>query len=186
MMEDELTPDEKRVFEKLSGEQFDTRDLCVKVLHDLEDRGLIDKQIKNTMKKTILQIAASLAILITGYFIGSYKSLNTDKMNDRNMYALFLYENQEFTVNEGNKLVEEYSAWAGNLGSQQKLVYAEKLNDDEDLWLGAPSIRNSNSKLSGYFVFYAQDMEEARRIAETHPHTNYGGGLELRSIDKIE
>jgi hypothetical protein len=29
-------------------------------------------------------------------------------------------------------------------------------------------------------------MEEARRIAETHPHTNYGGGLELRLIDKIE
>lgn len=103
-----------------------------------------------------------------------------------NKYALFLYENEEFTVEDGNTLVSEYSAWAENLGNQQKLLYAEKLNDDEEYWLGKPSVQNNNSKLTGYFVFYAPDSEEAQEIARTHPHTRYGGGLELRPIDRID
>ncbi|MBK8505224.1 MAG: hypothetical protein IPL46_25310 [Saprospiraceae bacterium] len=103
-----------------------------------------------------------------------------------NTYALFLYENDEFVANDPESLVAEYSNWAGQLAGEDKLAYAEKLNDDQDFWLGKPTVQNHTSKLTGYFVFYAPDFAEAKKIATTHPHTKYGGGLELRPIDKID
>ncbi len=186
-MDEKLTPDEKSAFSVLSKEEFDTSLLGEKIADVLQTRKLIEVQ-KNTiiMKKLIWQAAASVAILMTGYFLGNKDILNSNKTDQMNKYALFLYENEEFTVEDGNTLVSEYSAWAENLGNQQKLLYAEKLNDDEEYWLGKPSVQNNNSKLTGYFVFYARDSEEAQEIARTHPHTRYGGGLELRPIDRID
>ena len=33
------------------------------------------------------------------------------------------------------------------------------------------------------FSIYASNLEEARKIADTHPHTSYCGGLEFRLIE---
>ena len=183
---EELTPDELNAMEALSREKFDISALEANIINQLTIKGLVEKPQKSiTMKKIIFQIAASVALLISGYFVGSTQIDSTSVNNDKSMYALFLYENDEFTVTDEQTLVAEYMNWAIDLGKKEKLVYAEKLNDFEKHWLGRPSVQNQTSQLSGYFVFYATDLSEAKIIAATHPHTSYGGGLELRSIDKI-
>lgn len=170
----------------LSKEGFDTGGLENRIANTLQEKGLITrKSAKMKVQKMVWQIAASLALLLVGYFIGKQGTAPTARNADRNQYALFLYENDEFKPPEGKSLVAEYSEWARHLDQAGKLVYAEKL-DDSDIWLGNNSVQNHTSKLAGYFVFYAKDLAEAQEIARTHPHPGYGGGLELRPIFKIE
>jgi hypothetical protein len=183
---EELTPQEKEAMRQLSGEKYDASGLEDRIVRAMEQKGLIDNHSTAiNMKRITWQIAAALILLVGGYFIGRQTSGHYTSENTMNQYALFLYENDEFTVADGNKLVSEYSAWAQNLGEAGKLAYAEKLNDS-DTWLGSETVQNRTSRLTGYFVFYAKDLAEAQEIARTHPHTSYGGGLELRPIDKIE
>ncbi len=185
-MMDSLTPQEQEAFEQLSQEQFSDPALEQKIIAALQKKSLI-KPSKNKadMKKIILQIAAAIALLISGYFLGKVETTPPNPMAEANTYALFLYENEAFQASDIERLVTEYTQWAQTLGEQGKLVGAEKLADPVD-WLGGVGIQNQTSKLTGYFLFHAKDLAEAQQIAKTHPHTNYGGGLELRSIDKID
>ncbi len=184
-MMDALTPQEQEAFEQLSKEQFSDPALEQKIIAALQKKALVSPS-KNRpdMRKVILQLAAAIALLISGYFLGKMGSTPPNPMADTNTYALFLYENEAFQVSDGETLVAEYTDWAETLGEQGKLVGAEKLADAVD-WLGSLGVQNQTSKLTGYFLFQAKDLAEAQQIAKTHPHTNYGGGLELRSIDKI-
>lgn len=173
----------------LANERFgDDGSLEDKITNALQQKGLITRK-SATMKvqKIIWQVAASVALLVAGYFFGKQVAgpAGDTSSGQRQQYALFLYENEEFKVADGNTLVAEYTSWAQQLAEAGQLAYAEKLNDT-DTWLGSNSVQNHTSKLTGYFVFYAKDRAEAEQIARTHPHTSYGGGLELRAIDKID
>lgn len=183
---EELTPQEREAFSKLSTQTFNMENQKSKTMKNLTSRGLITPESKPAGIRLAYRIAASIALLAAGYLLGSTGLFTTTQSTPHmNKYALFLYENQEFTVTDGNRLVQEYTDWAAKLASQNKLAYAEKLNDNEKQWLGSATVENSTSKLTGYFVFYADNMGEARKIADTHPHTKYGGGLELRPIDDL-
>ena len=183
---DELTREEGEAFDKLSKQSIDMENQKAKTMGSLEARGLISTQDGTKAWKTISwRIAASVVLFGAGYVLGNWGILIPQPDHAQGKYALFLYENNEFTVADGQDLVKEYSGWARDLAAQNKLVYAEKLNDNEKQWLGKETVQNSTSKLTGYFVFYASSMEEARKIADTHPHTRYGGGLELRPIDEV-
>ena len=183
---EELTPREIEAFKELSKESFSSLGFERELIGNLRQQNLIHQSKKRTvMKKTIINIAASIALLLGGYYLGklNFSKASTDSLKQE--YALFLYENEEFKVGDTQTLVQEYKSWAVNLGKAEKLAYAEKLNDAEDYWFGKTSVRNRTSKLTGYFVFYADNFEEAKKIANTHPHVGYGGGLELRPIEKV-
>ena len=188
MMEEESwSKEEQEALERLSGEQYYLENLKTRVQKQLLEQGLIiQSNLKfDKMKKTFIQLAASLLILLSGYFLGKLNNKSATNFSDMNTYALFLYENDEFVAEDPESLVNEYTNWAGELARDNKLAYAEKLNDEKDYWLGKTTVQNHTSKLTGYFVFYATDFAAAQKIARTHPHTRYGGGLELRPIDKI-
>lgn len=183
---DELSKQEQEAFQRLANESITMESLKSKTMSRLKEDGLVDDaRGKSSRASYVWKIAASVALLAVGYWMGSRELFVTMPSSSMNKYALFLYENSEFTVPEGSNLVADYSAWAGNLATQNRLIGAEKLNDQELFWLGKPTVQNSASKLTGYFIFYAADYTEAKRIAETHPHTHYGGGIELRPIDVI-
>ena len=188
MEEEKWSKKEQEALDKLCRESFNLDDLKGRLEKQLVHQGLINQTSKTSikMKRSFIQVAASILILVSGYFLGKLTSKSTTNTSDMNTYALFLYENDEFVADDPGSLVNEYSNWAGQLAEQKKLAYAEKLNDMEDYWLGKSAVRNHTSKLTGYFVFYARDFETAKEIARTHPHTKYGGGLELRPIDKID
>ena len=183
---EELTPQEIEAFKILSSKGVSSPEFERKLIEKLHHQNLIHQSKKRTvMKKTIINIAASIALLFGGYYLGTHNFGKTSTNITKQEYALFLYENEEFVVEDTQTLVQEYKSWAVNLGKEEKLAYAEKLKDAEDYWLGKTSVRNNTSKLTGYFVFYADSFEEAQKIAKTHPHVGYGGGLELRPIEKV-
>lgn len=171
---------------QLSQERFDSDQLENNIITALQEKGLITSK-SPTMKvqNIILWIAGALALLIGGYLIGKQACATTTMPDDRRQYALFLYENETFQVTDVAALVEQYTQWAIDLGQKGQLAYAEKLSDNRT-WLGSSAVQNQTSTLTGYFVFYAKDLEEAQQIARTHPHVGYGGGIELRPIDRLE
>lgn len=84
-------------------------------------------------------------------------------------------------------LVQEYSAWAGELAAEGRLVAAEKLVDDSGRWISGSSAESrSRSDVSGYFVISAADYAQAEDIARSSPHVRYGGTFEIRRIDPLE
>jgi len=84
-------------------------------------------------------------------------------------------------------LVQEYSAWAGELAAAGRLVAAEKLVDDSGRWISGSAVETrSQSDVSGYFVISASDYGQAMDIARNSPHVRYGGTFEIRRIDPLE
>ena len=179
---EEIDPQEQKAFERLAAEQFNSPELEARIIGALSDKGLLERPQKaSKMKKIALQIAASIALLVGGYFIGQEMTTTETEALAMDQYMLLLYENEQFEYQDG--LVAEYTQWAVDLSEKGKLAYAEKLADEAPHWLGNASTQNASSNVSGYFVFYAENFTEAKAVANTHPHVNYGGGLELRRID---
>ncbi|NUO03271.1 MAG: hypothetical protein HUU01_21890, partial [Saprospiraceae bacterium] len=86
--------------------------------------------------------------------------------------------------------VQEYGAWL-------KSISAKRTADGEHLhangWILSKSesenvaiqVKNEfpgRQEVGGYFTFEAESPDEALRIAQTCPHLNYKGTLELRQI----
>jgi hypothetical protein len=90
------------------------------------------------------------------------------------------------TAAEEQAVVSEYRNWAIGLAREGKLVSAEKLTDDAGLVLGNAALEQrevGNERVTGFFVFRARDLAEARRIAGDCPHIRRGGRVELRAIE---
>lgn len=181
---EELNKDEKRAFSVLKKEQHITTPLEEKIIKQLKKKALINTK-SNFMKSNIFKIAASMLLFLSGFYAQQVITDNNTTSKEKNLYALFLYENDEFIVKNPNELVNEYTKWANHLDKDGYLAYAEKLNDSNRNWIGNVTSRNNQSKLTGYFVYSAKTYEEAKKIAETHPHTTYGGGIELIAIDYL-
>ena len=84
-------------------------------------------------------------------------------------------------------LVAEYSAWAGRLAGEGKLLAGEKLADDPLTMLVANGTadvpRFTADEVGGYFIIQAADSAEAYRIARDCPHLKHGGTIQLRKIE---
>jgi hypothetical protein len=107
-----------------------------------------------------------------------------------NMFLLLLHEapelNQQFTADQMTGIVKEYTAWAGRLSSENRLVSAEKLRDDKGRWLapsGPLTPAQGNDMVSGFFLIRARDYDEALELARQSPHLKYGGTIEVRAIE---
>ncbi|QSE95864.1 YciI family protein [Fulvivirga lutea] len=184
MKNDNLTPKEIQALENLKAGIKTPERLKNKVTDRLIQLELIKKETK--MKQIhIYWAAATITALVCGLFIGTTFQDSTTPPTDMNQYALFLYENESFAAANMSDLVEEYTNWAIKMSEKGKLSGAEKLADNGK-WLGNQSTRNSNSALSGYFIILANDFDEALAIAEKHPHVGYGGGVEVRPIERLD
>jgi len=179
---EKLTDKEIESFMALSNESFELQENKQATIVELQKRKLLKSNL--TVKWWLPSLAAAVVFFIVGYFSTSF--LQKTIPASQQQYALFLYENASFTVVDENRLVQEYTTWAVNLSQQEKLAGAEKLDDDIAVWLGESSVKNVNSAISGYFIIYAQNLEEAQEIAKSHPHITYGGGIELRPIELLK
>ncbi|MEO1030974.1 MAG: hypothetical protein AAFX55_06200, partial [Bacteroidota bacterium] len=155
------------------------------ILAQLKKKRLINSE-SFIMKNNFIKIAASILILVSVFYAGKLSTKNSQENQQENLYAIFLYENDEFKVENPNELITEYTNWAIDLNKKGLLAYAEKLDVDNRNWFGSSTVKNVQSKLTGYFVYSANNYDAAKQIAESHPHTNYGGGIELIQIDKIK
>ncbi len=84
-------------------------------------------------------------------------------------------------------LVAEYSAWAGRLAGEGKLLAGEKLADDPLTMLvshGTTDVpRFTADEVGGFFIIQAADSAEAYRIARDCPHLKHGGTIQVRRIE---
>ena len=84
-------------------------------------------------------------------------------------------------------LVAEYSAWAGRLAGEGKLLAGEKLADDPMTMMvstGTAEVpRFTADEVGGFFIIQAADSAEAYRIARDCPHLKHGGTIQLRKIE---
>ena len=84
-------------------------------------------------------------------------------------------------------LVAEYSAWAGRLAGEGKLLAGEKLADDPLAMLASNGTREvpryTADEVGGFFIIQAADSAEAYRIARDCPHLRHGGTIQLRRIE---
>ena len=138
---------------------------------------------------TIYWMAAAVAGIILGFFIGQYTSpsgQHSAVTDDGSQYLLLLYEDSTFTTGgkEIDVLIKEYTDWADTMGKQGHLVGAEKLASQSYPLGNMPE--TSVGLTSGYFVIRAQSLAEAMKITKTHPHLTYNGGIELRPIEKLD
>ncbi len=103
----------------------------------------------------------------------------------RTRYVLLLHE----TPSDGPQpppdvlrpIIARYAAWR-----RERAVLGEKLADDGGLLLrgdDAQPLRPAGDMIGGLFVIEAADDAEARAIAATCPHLQFGGSIELRRIE---
>lgn len=157
------------------------------LLARLKQEQLISNNI--VMKRnTIYWMAAAVAGIILGFFIGQYTSQSGQPAiaeNGESQYLLLLYEDSTFTTNGKDipVLIKEYTDWAVSMSEEGRLVGAEKLASQSYPLGNIPE--TSVGHTSGYFVIRASSLKEAMDLTKTHPHLTYNGGIELRPIENL-
>jgi hypothetical protein len=150
------------------------------------------------MKVTWLAAAALAGILVGGVGATTLIDKQTEApavaaapapAPDGKTYMLLLHESTarpaDFTDAQMDSIVAEYTAWAGRLHEENRLVGAEKLADDSGRWLSpaGPVLVDRSEHVSGFFMVRAANYEEAVTIANASPHLKYGGTIEVREIE---
>ena len=154
-----------------------------RIVEALRRTGSLDPRRKfGRLSRALLPIAASVILLLGGMWLGRTSSSVTDSPR----FALFLLEDSTFqgTRSVGHdSLVAEYSAWAGALAQQGKLVLGEELgNQAWPLGASGGNGRAMAQAITGLFVLIATGEAEALAIARSCPHLRYGGGIVVRPI----
>ncbi|MEQ9423577.1 MAG: hypothetical protein RJQ09_04105 [Cyclobacteriaceae bacterium] len=193
--ENELTPQEQSAFENLRQVSVPP-ELEGKVVDGLKQADLLNVEPKKivTMKNWIYTAAASIAFFVIGYYVAGMQNTTQPEpameepmmttADNQTKYVVLLWEDDAFKGDD-QELIGEYSNWGQDWGQKGKVVGGEKLAYDYR-WFGE-SFEEAASPgiLSGFFVIAANSYDEAIDITETHPHTKYGGRIELREIEKL-
>lgn len=167
----------------LAGDEPANPEAERRTVEELRRTGYLDPRRKfGRLSRAMLQIAAGVILLLGGMWLGRQSSSETDSPR----FALFLLEDSTFqgTRSVGHdSLVAEYSAWAGNLAQQGKLVLGEELgNQAWPLGRSGGTGRDMAQTITGFFVLTARGEAEALAIARSCPHLRYGGGIVVRPI----
>ncbi len=126
-------------------------------------------------------IAAGLLLFAGGFGLGRRPA--SAPAIGMSQYTLLLYEGPGFNAAGIGEpaLVQEYSAWAGELAGRGQLVAGEKLS--AEAWtLGAP-VPAGVPAPTGYFVIAASTPDEALALARTCPHLKHGGTVAVRPVE---
>jgi hypothetical protein len=110
-------------------------------------------------------------------------------------FILFIRGGSDLSVNLSPEQIQDairrYSAWAQKLRAEGKLVSAEKLMDNEGRLLSMKNgqvvvdgpFAETKETIGGYFIFKAENLEEAIEITKECPTLSEGGMVELREIE---
>lgn len=145
--------------------------------------------------RPLFAAASLLVAALAGYVTASWKqtagatsaitAAAAPVADSQTRFLLLLYDDTargpKPSTAEMSGIIAEYSAWAGGLARNGRLVVADKLVDTERSWLGGASVATDDFTIGGFVLFRAHDLAEAQRIAATCPHAKRGR-VELRTI----
>ena len=114
-------------------------------------------------------------------------------------FMLLLHESttgaEGLAPGEIQAIIARYSAWADKLMAEGKHAGGEKLADDgggrhlvgagASLQMTDGPYAEAKEVIGGFFAIHAADYDEACRIAESCPHLEYGGRIEVRQFDEL-
>ena len=113
-------------------------------------------------------------------------------------FMLILYDNpgdfSDLSPDQMQKVIEEYGAWAKEMGKKGLLAGGHKLKheggkvirrDGKSTRIIDGPYSESKEVLAGIFIIEARNYAQATEVAETCPHMKYGAKIDLREIDAV-
>ncbi len=183
MNHEELTPEERAAFDELSNFKLPPASLEARVINELKNQGLIEKQkTMNIYLKWTASVAASVLIFFAGSYWGKQSIENSD-IDPNLAYMLILHEDESFRPGDPMAMFEEYGNWMQDIIDRGIKITGHEL-DNEAVMVKASSETHfgeeATERTSGYFIVEAESREEALEIARKNPHVKYGGTIELK------
>lgn len=182
-MRNELTDNEKKVFEQLQKEAKPNPELRNRIVHQLKSDGLVRP---DKARRIWLNWAASIAACILFFFLGQYVAYTTTNIEPWRSYidpqhgfAIILYEDDNFVEGEALARAAEYGEWMHSISEQGIRIQGQELTS-ESTTINATG--SSERVMSGYFLLEANTLEEAVEIASDIPHVKYGGSVEVKKF----
>ena len=124
----------------------------------------------------IWQLAAAAALLVGAFLLGRLTAPRSPVVPAQHEFVLLLYGGEPAGTPDDR--VKEYAAWALKMRNEGRRISGERLSD-ESWTVGADP---ASSALRGFFIVQARDQQDARALAEAHPHARYGGTVVIRAV----
>lgn len=189
-----LSPQEQK---RLDHPAMSSPHLYTRIVHTMKQESLLHtpRPLLTTSLSSLLG-AFLMTILVAGlsYWAGTQQAdapqAALPATSGKPQFAL-LVKADDVPPADGTQQFREYSAWVENLkkerwaGGEALHGKSWRLHKTGDAVESTEHIlKPSPDELSGYFLFEADNAEAALKIAQSCPHLNYQGTLELREIYK--
>jgi hypothetical protein len=148
-------------------------DLEQRVVSELRARGLIGARPRR-VRRFVVAAAAAILCFVAGYGAAKWSPGGEAIPTPAGLqFMLLLHDTDAFTSRgiPEDRLVAEYGRWARGVHAKGHAIHGEKLKD------------MPGQTLSGFFIVAAPTLDEAQAIADSCPHVQYGGRIEVRQID---
>ncbi|MEZ5317122.1 MAG: YciI family protein [Vicinamibacterales bacterium] len=185
MTDEPLTPDEQTALDALPAEMAPPPALEDRVVARLREAGLI----RRPVRLWVARAAAAAALFLAGYGTARWTPPATAPAapataDARGQYLLLLYGAESTSPAEEASRFAEYSAWAGEQARAGRLVGAERLADQFEVFGEAGHGPANPSEPLGFFLIRADDATQAAAIAAACPHVRHGGTVVLRPVSR--
>jgi hypothetical protein len=181
-MNDDTNADDRLDLSRLYTSRRVPPDLEDRVVHDLSASGLIRPSGRGWMTWSS-RIAAALVLFVAGWAVGQRPTTATPAAEDR--FMLLLWEGPDFGAGApAGSLAAEYGAWAASLAGEGITISGSELGSTRLLLspTGARTFPEDRLELGGYFILGSESVDDARRLAQDHPHLGYGGWIEIAPL----
>jgi hypothetical protein len=169
--------------------------LTIKIVSAMKDNAqiVLPKTLLSTSVPGILSaLAFAMLLLGAGFAAGRTQKTPRETLQPsaKPQFAL-LVKADDVPPSDPEQQFREYSAWVNNL-KKERWAGGEALHgkawrlhaNNGSVETVEHEMKPSPNELSGYFLYEAENAEEALKIAQTCPHLKYSGTLELREIFK--
>ena len=111
-------------------------------------------------------------------------------------FLILLYDQpgtwEKISPEEMQKAIQKYWAWGDRLRTQGKMVGSNKLTAEGRVMRGHSKVHVTDGPftegkeiLGGYYLFEADNYDQAVDISRDHPHLEYGGTIEVREVQVL-
>jgi len=178
-MKEELSDQEKKIFNQLEREKQPEAALERRIINKLKSEHLI---ITTYDMKAYLKWAATIAAIIVAFFLGGYSQQENPEM----AYMLILHEGEGFQPGEPTEMYNEYRNWMHSIDEKGIQINGQELKNEAVMVSSNRNINylegNENNRVTGYFVLNAASLDEAIAIARDNPHIKYGGTIQVKEF----
>jgi hypothetical protein len=167
-----------------------------KIIKTMKNEGLINTPrplLQASVSGILTAVLVAIGLLAAGFMVGKKQTDTPSVVAEKSakpQYALLVH-NDDTPPADPEQQFKEYSAWVNNLkakgfaGGEALHGKVWKVGQHAgNTWSEEATIEGNKNAISGYFLFEADNAEEAIKIAKTCPHLKYEGTLELREVFK--